>query len=170
MARPALTVLGIDTSLRSTGFGIVRHENHRYTALTYGRITNPPALRHSTCLSHIYSSIEKLLAEYHPQHAAVEGIFFCKNVKTAVILGEARGAVLAACSSAATPVFEYSPRRVKQSTVGTGTAQKDQVARMVMSLLALPAAPQSDEADALAIALCHIHSCSGLTALISNEI
>ena len=170
MTRPALTVLGVDTSLRSTGFGVVRQENNRHTALAYGRISNPQALKHSSCLSHIYSSIEKLLAEYQPQYAAVEGIFFCKNVKTAVILGEARGAVLAACAAAATPVFEYSPRRIKQATVGNGAAQKDQVARMVQTLLALPALPQSDEADALAIALCHIHSCSGISALSSSEI
>ena len=170
MARPALTVLGIDTSLRSTGFGVVRHENNRFTARAYGRIQNPQALRHSTCLGNIHESITQLLAEHQPQHVAVEGIFFCKNVKTAVILGEARGAVLAACAAAAVPVFEYSPRRVKQSTVGTGTAQKDQMIRMIMALLALPAPPQTDEADALAIALCHIQSCSGVTALISNEI
>jgi len=170
LARPAVTVLGIDTSLRSTGYGVVCSENNRCRALTHGRIINPPALRHSACLDHIYSTISKLLAEFRPQYAAVEGIFFCKNVKTAVILGQARGAVLAACAGATTPVFEYSPRRVKQSVSGTGTAQKDQVGRMVMSIMGLPSVPQSDEADALAIALCHIHSVSGIGAETSGEI
>lgn len=87
----------------------------------------------------------------------MEGTFFAKNAKTAMILGQARGVVLAACARAGLPVFEYSPRAVKQAVTGTGTARKEQVGRMVVRLLGLTDLPQEDAGDALAIALCHTH-------------
>ena len=170
MARDPVRVLGVDTSLRSSGVAIVEAADNRFQALSYGTIRNPQSRRHSQCLQAIYKAIEDLLERYHPDCVAVEGIFFCKNVKTAVILGQARGAVLAACGVADVPVYEYAPRRVKQSVVGSGRAHKDQVGMMMMSMLKLPKLPQNDEADAMAIALCHLHSTTGVSATPPQQI
>jgi crossover junction endodeoxyribonuclease RuvC len=106
-----------------------------------------------------------LLARTAPQAAAIEGIFYCKNVRTAVVLGEARGVVIAACAAAGVPVFEYEPRRMKQAIVGFGGATKEQVARMVVRLLGLRKEPPGDAADGLGLAICHLHSRGRITAL-----
>ena len=106
-----------------------------------------------------------MLAHTRPDAAAIEGGFFFKNAKTAMILGEVRGVVIAACAAAGVPVFEYSPRLVKQALTGFGGAQKDQVSKMVMAILGLKEKPQEDAADALAIAICHVHNQSGIAAL-----
>ncbi|MGQ9660780.1 MAG: crossover junction endodeoxyribonuclease RuvC, partial [Kiritimatiellia bacterium] len=89
--------------------------------------------------------------------AAIEGGFYCKNVRTALLLGEARGVAIAACAAHGLPVYEYAPRRVKQAIVGFGAADKVQVRRMVARLLALSREPHEDEGDALALAICHLH-------------
>lgn len=105
-----------------------------------------------------------------PDAVALEGGFFCKNVKTAVILGEARGVVIAACAGAGVPVYEYSPRRVKQAVVGFGNAGKEQVQKMVMAILRLDEKPHEDAADALAIALCHLHTVGRWADLMGKSI
>ncbi len=150
-------VLGVDTSLRSTGVALVAARGSRYAALEYELVKNPPGRPLSACLEHLSRSLAGILARGRPQAAAVEGVFFCKNVKTAVILGEARGVVIAACAAAGVPVFEYSPRRVKQAVAGYGQADKEQVRKMVMAILGLAEEPHEDAADALAIAICHLH-------------
>jgi crossover junction endodeoxyribonuclease RuvC len=150
-------ILGIDTSLRSSGVAVIEVSGNQMRALAYGRIHNKPALSHSGCLAVIHQEIDKLIAEFSPAEAAIEGVFFAKNAKTAMILGQARGAVLAACALRNLPVFEYSPRSIKQATVGAGAATKEQVAKMVMRLLGLTEQPQEDAADALAAAICHAH-------------
>lgn len=170
MAREPLRVLGVDTSLRSTGVGVVEARGNVLRAVQYGTVRNPASRTHSQCLGHIHEALSRLLAEERPQAVAVEGIFYCKNLRTAVTLGEARGAVLAAAAQAGVPVYEYPPRRVKQALVGTGAAGKGQVAKMVMSLLGLADQPQADAADALAIAICHLHSQSGYAALAPKQI
>lgn len=126
-------------------------------ALAYGRIQNKTSLSHTGCLAAIHREVDKLITEFEPDEAAIEGVFFSKNAKTAMILGQARGAVLAACALRTLPVYEYSPRSIKQATVGVGAASKDQVAKMVMRLLGLAEPPQEDAADALAAAICHAH-------------
>lgn len=105
-----------------------------------------------------------------PDAAAIEGVFFCKNIKTVLMLGEARGVVIAACAVRGIPVYEYAPRRVKQAVVGIGSAEKAQVAKMVMTLLALREEPQEDAADALAVAICHLHNRSGCAELMPEAI
>lgn len=150
-------MLGIDTSLRSTGIGVVNSSGGRLVAVNYGTIRNPQSRPHSACLDFLYQGVLELVEKEKPDCAAVEGIFFCKNVRTAVILGQARGAVLAACAHCGLQVYEYSPRLVKQAVVGSGAAHKSQVGKMIMALLGLPAVPSPDAADALAIAVCHIH-------------
>jgi len=150
-------VLGLDTALRCTGYGLVRGTGGRLAAEEYGAIRVPANATVTECLRHLYETVSGILGRTRPNAVAIEGAFFSRNVRTTLRLGEARGAVLAACAKAGIPVFEYPPRRVKQALVGTGAAQKEQVGRMVSAMLALPAPPQADAADALAIAICHLH-------------
>jgi len=156
-----LRVLGVDTSLRSTGIGIVEAKGRILRAVDYGTIKNPAKRIHSQCLDHLYQGIIEVIEKEEPSVVAIEGIFFCKNVRTAMVLGQARGVVLAACAAKCLSVHEYAPRRIKQALVGHGSAQKEQVAHMVKTVLGLDEIPQSDAADALAIAICHIHSSTG---------
>ena len=151
-------ILGVDTSLRSTGLGLIQVHGSRLEIVEYGLVKNPAAWSLSRCLLNLHTAIGAILERGKPGVVAIEGIFFCKNVRTAVILGEARGVVIAACAAAGVSVYEYSPRRVKQAVVGFGGAGKEQIVRMVTSLLGLREAPPEDAADALAIAICHAHA------------
>ncbi len=163
-------ILGVDTSLRSTGVALIQARGSACETLEYERVKNPPDRPLSACLAHLARAMDAILARGRPQAAALEGIFFCKNVKTAVILGEARGVVIAACAAAGVPVHEYSPRRVKQAVVGYGNADKQQVRKMVMAILKLNAEPHEDAADALAIALCHLHASGNYPGLTAKAI
>lgn len=154
---PVTRILGVDTSLRSTGFGIVDAVGNSYTGLRWGQIRNPAPRRHSECLAHLFRELQAIIAETHPVAVAIEGVFFSKNVRTAVTLGQARGVVLAVCALAELPVCEYSPRSVKQAVVGNGNAQKEQVMIMVGRLLGITEPLSNDAADALALAICHLH-------------
>lgn len=165
-----MRVLGIDTSLRSTGVGVVDAAGSRLTAVEFGRVHNPDRLPLSGCLRRLDEGIRDVLARTRPDEAAIEDIFFCKNVHTAVTLGEARGVVIAACAAAGIPVYEYAPRRVKQALVGNGAADKSQVRRMVMRLMGLADEPQEDAGDALAIAVCHVNSRTSVAALAPESI
>ncbi|NNJ71522.1 MAG: crossover junction endodeoxyribonuclease RuvC [Kiritimatiellales bacterium] len=160
MAIKPVRILGIDTSLRSTGVGIIEAKGSELRAVAYGRIRNKPGEPHSKCLENIFDSITSLIKEHAPDCAAIEGAFFAKNAKTAMVLGQARGAAITACARQGLDITEHSPRKVKQSVVGSGSAQKDQVAKMVVRLLNLDEPPQEDAADALAIAICHHHQLS----------
>lgn len=160
-----MRVLGIDSSLRSTGLGVIESRAGRLQAVEHGTIRNPQARPHSECLRRIHEEISAVLAHTRPDAAAIEGGFYFKNAKTAMILGEVRGVVIAACAAAGVPVYEYSPRLVKQALTGFGGAQKDQVSKMVMSILGLKEPPEEDAADALAIAICHMNNQTGIAAL-----
>ena len=160
-----MRVLGIDTSLRSTGFGVVESAGSRLRAVEYGSIRIPASLPRSVCLVRIHDDLRAVIARAQPEAVAIEGIFFCKNVRTAVVLGEARGAAISACAAAGVPVFEYPPRRVKQAVVGYGAAAKQQVGLMIRSMLGLTESPQEDAADAMALAICHLQAQSRLTEL-----
>lgn len=151
----AVRILGVDTSLRSSGVAVIEVEGRRMRALAYGRIQNRATLPHSGCLAAIFRELNGMIDEFSPDEAAIEGAFFAKNARTAMILGQARGVVLAACALRALPVFEYSPRSVKLAVTGVGSARKEQVAKMVARLLGLSSEIQEDAADALAIAICH---------------
>lgn len=162
MKADPVRILGIDTSLRSTGIGILVSDGLRHRVSSYGTIAAPKSWPLSRCLANLHTRIQELLQTESPDQVAIEGIFFCKNVKTAVILGEARGVVIATCAAAGLEVVEYAPRRVKQCIVGRGAADKSQVAFMVKNLLGLDEVPQNDAADALAIAYCHAIGLRGL--------
>ena len=163
-------VLGIDTSLRSTGVAVVEAIGNKLTAIDYRVLKTARTKLLSECLRNLHDGVMDIIDSCQPDAVAVEGIFFQKNIKTAIILGEARGSVIAACSTNNLPVFEYAPRRVKQAVLGFGTATKDQVCKMIMSQLALSDEPPEDASDALAIAICHLHNMSGHPALAPKEI
>lgn len=165
-----MRVLGIDTSLRSTGIGVVEARGNRLCAVEYGTIAITRAKPLSECLVQLASGLTEIIRRAEPSAAALEGVFYCKNVKTAVILGEARGVAIATCAGHGLPVYEYAPRRVKQAVVGFGAAGKEQVRKMVMTLLGLKEEPQEDAGDALAIAICHLHNAAGLSALSPKTI
>ena len=158
-----MTVLGIDTSLRSTGYGVLAVAGSKMTALDCGNIRNAPKLPLTACLKAIYGKVVELIAEFAPDVMAIESVIYGKNAGTMLVLGEARGAVLTAAAEAALPVFEYEPRRMKKAVCGNGLAEKEQVQRMVKVLLNLPELPQNDAADALGLAICHVHSDSRLS-------
>lgn len=165
-----MRVLGIDTSLRSTGVGVVETHGNRLVAVEQGRIHNPDRLLLSECLRRLDAQIRDLIGRTRPDAAAIEDIFYCRNARTAMILGEARGVAISACAASGVPVYEYAPRRVKQSIAGHGNADKTQVRKMIMALLGLKDEPQEDAGDALALAVCHLHGRTSIAALAPRPI
>ena len=153
-----MTILGIDTSLRSTGYGVLSVEGSRMRMLDCGNIPNRAMLPLTACLKAIHAKVAELIAAYRPDVMAVESVIYGKNAGTMLVLGEARGAVLTAAADAGLSVYEYEPRRMKKALCGNGLAEKEQVQRMVKTLLNLPELPQNDAADALGLAICHAHS------------
>lgn len=153
-----MTVLGIDTSLRSTGYGVLRADGSRLRMLDCGNIRNAPKLPLTACLAAIHAKVSALIEEFSPAVMAIESVIYGKNAGTMLVLGEARGAVLTAAANAGIPVYEYEPRRMKKAICGNGLAEKEQIQRMVKTLLSLPELPQNDAADALGLAICHMHS------------
>lgn len=143
--------------MRSTGYGVVDGVGNSYSGVCWGQIKNPAKRLHSECLAHLYRELQAVITETKPAAVALEGVFFSKNVRTAVILGQARGVVLATCALEGLPVYEYSPRSVKQAVVGNGNAHKEQVIMMVGRLLGINESLSDDAADAIALAICHLH-------------
>lgn len=157
-------ILGIDPGSRITGYGLIKEENRKISYLDSGCIrTSEGEL--SQRLLQIFNGICQLMDEYSPDEVAIEQVFVHQNPSSALKLGHARGVAMVAAASHRIRVSEYSPREVKQSLVGYGAAEKEQVKHMVVNLLMLNSPPQSDAADALAIAICHSHMRHGLAAL-----
>ena len=148
-------ILGVDPSLRGTGYGVIRLAKPFPQTLTQGTIACSQHWEHSRCLVRIAQELRKVLQEHQPTICIVEGLFYAQNLQTALIMGEARGAALAAIAEAGLEIYELAPRKVKQAIVGYGAAQKLAVAKMVQRLLHLSAPPAPDAADALALALAH---------------
>ena len=158
-------IIGLDISLRCSGLGVLERRAGRLVAVEYCLVRNKATLPHSACLLTLQRDLTALLERTKPEAAAIEGGFFFKNAKTAMILGEARGVVIATCAAAGVPVYEYAPRRVKQSLTGFGAAEKAQVAKMVVTNLGLSETPAEDAADALALAICHAQNLTGIVQL-----
>src|SRR5690242_10128306 len=129
-----MRVLAIDASLRNCGVAIVDGENGKSRALFFGTIHNPSSLKSSACLVAIRDQLAGLIREHEPDCCALEAVIYVQSYKTAILLGAARGAAILAAAENGLPVFEYSPRRIKQATVGRGAAGKNQVAFMVRAL------------------------------------
>ncbi|WP_241627371.1 crossover junction endodeoxyribonuclease RuvC [Rosenbergiella epipactidis] len=149
-------IMGIDPGSRVTGYGVIRQVGRQLTYLGSGCIrTNTPALPERLRL--IYAGVSEIITQFSPDYFAIEQVFMAKNADSALKLGQARGAAIVAAVNQTLPVFEYAARQVKQTVTGTGAADKAQVQHMVRTLLKLPANPQADAADALAIAITHCH-------------
>jgi crossover junction endodeoxyribonuclease RuvC len=146
-------ILGIDPSLRGTGYGIIRVKKPHAEALAFGTIHSPPAWPRSRCLVNTAQVLKDQIQKHHPTVCAIEGLFFAQNLQTALLMGEARGVCLLSAAEAGLDIFEIAARKVKQAMVGFGAAQKLAVAKMVQRLLNLAEAPAADAADALALAL-----------------
>lgn len=157
-----MKILGIDPSLRSTGFAVIEANGNDLSPVTYGEIKNPATVRPSRCLVNIADVVTGLLDRYRPEVMAIEGLVYVQNTKIAFTLGQVRGVIIAAAAKVGMEIYEYAPRKVKQSVTGQGAAGKSQVANMVKAQLGLPEAPPADAADALAIAICHAQSCRGI--------
>ncbi len=154
-----MRVLGIDPGTAITGYGVVEGESDSLILTTYGAITTPASQPLSQRLQQIYRELRALIAEWRPDSGAVEELFFSKNVRTALAVGQARGVALLALSDAGLSIQEYKPAEVKQAVAGYGAAPKEQVQAMVQLLLGLDDIPRPDDAaDALAVAICHLHS------------
>lgn len=154
-----MLVLGIDPGIAITGYGLIQTGNRNdYQPVDFGVITTEPGIPDSERLSVLYNALQDLLGNHKVESGAVEKLFFQKNVKTAFSVGQARGVTLLALSQYKIPISEYTPNEVKQTVCGYGNAGKQQVQRMVQTLLSLKELPKPDDAaDALAVAICHIN-------------
>lgn len=163
-----MVVLGIDPGTANTGYGVVARRGSRFVALDGGVVQTSPREELACRLAAIHARIGELLAEHEPEAVAVEDLFFGVNVRSALAVGHARGAVLTAAGQAGVPCHAYTPQQVKGAVCGSGRADKDQVQRMVQRLLALPEPPRPDHAaDALAVALCHANRAPLLAAALA---
>ena len=148
-------ILGLDPSLRGTGFGVIRLAKPCPETLAQGTISCAQSWERSRCLVKIVQTLREVLKQFQPTVCVVEGLFYAQNLQTAMIMGEARGAALSAIGEAGLEIYEVAPRKVKQAIVGYGAAQKIAVAKMVQRMLRLAEIPAPDAADALALALTH---------------
>jgi crossover junction endodeoxyribonuclease RuvC len=149
-------VMGIDPGAANLGFGLVRVEGNRMVALDGGVVETSAGVPMERRLQHIHASLAELLAWHEPGALAIEEVYFGKNVRTAMAVGQSSGAAMLAAAQHGVPCFAYTPQAIKMAVCGSGAANKGQVQRMVGTLLGLPEPPTPDHAaDALAVAICH---------------
>ena len=153
-----MIVLGIDPGLANTGYGVVERRAGSLVALDGGTIETRSGVPVERRLADIHAAVNGLLGAHEPDGMALEELYFGENVKTAFAVGQARGVAMLAAGGRGVPCQSYTPQQVKAAVCGSGRARKEQVARMVQALLALPEPPRSDHAaDALAVAICHVN-------------
>ena len=151
-----MIIIGIDTALRCTGYGVLELEGKAYAAIDCGVIKNKPKVPLSECLHRLGGGIEEIIETYNPKLAAIEGGFYFKNAQTAMVLGMARGTVVSILAKHDIPIYEYAPRKAKQAVVGHGNASKEQVALCIAQMLNLDIQNiPNDSTDAMALAICH---------------
>ena len=163
-----MRTLGVDPGSRATGYGVLELQGRSLRLLASGVIRPaeaPLALR----LASIQTRLRELIEVWQPEQVALEAVFVARNARAALVLGHARGAALAACGLASLAVSEYSPAEVKAAVVGQGRASKAQVQQMVRTILALARAPAADAADAVAVAICHLHRAPLRDAIAAAE-
>ncbi len=154
-----MRVLGIDPSIQSTGFGIIEYSDNTYSVLSSGVIKPSRKKLFHHKINEIRSRLEELIKVYQPEEVAIENPFYAQNIKTAIALGQVRGATLVAVASHDCSLHEYSPLEIKKAVTGYGQADKNQVREMVKTLLNIKAEKlETDASDALAAAICHINS------------
>lgn len=162
-----MRILGIDPGVATIGFGLIEAERANVRLLRYGVITTPAGLRLSNRLYQISRDMSELLNQFKPDEAAVEELFFSKNITTGIAVAHGRGVILLEAERAGVPAYEYTPMQVKQAVAGYGGADKRQVMLMTQRLLKMKESPRPDDAaDALAIAICHGRSA---TSLLNTE-
>lgn len=154
-----MRVLGIDPSLKSTGYGIIEFSDNSYTVVSYGVIKPSARLIFHQKIYEIKNQIEKIIETYSPDEVAIENPFYAQNIKTAIALGQVRGATLVAVASKNCSLYEYSPLEIKKAVTGYGRADKNQVNTMIKILLHIEDEHlESDASDALAAAFCHLNT------------
>ncbi len=154
-----MKIFGIDPGSGRTGYGCIESTGSRHRLVICGSLSAPAQATFPEKLQVIHAGLSALIARHQPGCIAVEDIFYARNVRAALKLGHARGVALLAASEAGVPVFEYSPAEIKRAVVGYGRAEKPQVQEMIRLLLGLERAPSPhDVADALAVAICHLHT------------
>ncbi len=165
-----MRIFGIDPGSERTGYGCIESFGSRHRLVICGSLAAPSRSTFPDKLKHIHAGLAALLARHRPDCVAVENIFHARNVRSALKLGHARGVALLAASEAGLPVVEYTPAEIKRAVVGYGRAEKHQVQQMMKLLLGLDAVPSPhDVADALAVAVCHLHSSTGVVAQRARE-
>lgn len=153
-----MRILGLDPGTARMGWGIIEGEEEP-SLVAYGVLSTPAGRPLAERLHTLFQALRELVARYRPQAAALEELFFARNARTALAVGQARGSALVALAESGLPVYEYTPLQVKMAVTGYGQAEKAQVQEMVRALLGLERVPRPDDAaDALAVALCHFHS------------
>lgn len=151
-----MIILGIDPGIAIVGYGVIQCKGNNIKAIDYGSIVTDSKLNSPVRLKIIYHELTKIIEKYKPEDCAIEELFFNKNAKTAMKVGQARGVEILAAVNQNLDIFEYTPLQIKQAVVGYGRAEKHQVQEMVRLLLNLKAVPKPDDvADALAVAICH---------------
>ena len=154
-----MVILGFDPGLATLGFGVIETDGHRHKMIEYGIISTPPDMPTPIRLRNIFTDVQTVIDKFKPDAIAIEELFFNNNVKTAINVAQARGALLAAASMKTSELYEYTPLQIKQAIVGYGRADKHQIQQMVMYFLNLDKIPKPDDAaDGLAAAICHAHT------------
>jgi len=154
-----MKILGIDPGYAILGYGIIEMNGNHFTLCDFGAVTTEANSDMTNRLKHIYNTLMHIIAEFEPDSASVEELFFNTNSKTALLTSQARGVAILACANSGLDVYEYTPLQVKQALVGYGRAEKTQVQAMVKRILNLDVTPKPDDAaDALAAAICHGNS------------
>lgn len=152
-----MRVLGIDPGTRVTGYGVVERQENKLVNIMHGEVRPSKGVPLSTCLVTIYDQLTDVVEQTIPDAVAIEDIFYGKNIKSLIKLGETRGITILVGSHKHIPVFEYTPLEIKKAVVGYGRAEKNQIQYMVKAILRLSELPPPDAADALAVAICHTH-------------
>ena len=158
-----MVIFGIDPGYAIVGCGIVRYERNNFSLMGYGAVTTDKGMPFNERLTKIYDDITELLEKFKPDAVSIERLYFNTNQKTAIDVAQARGVIVLAVEKAGIPIFEYTPLQVKQSIVGYGRAEKQQVQEMTRMFLHLDKIPKPDDAaDAFALAICHGHASDSL--------
>ena len=153
-----MRILGIDPGSSATGYGVVERNQGRLVHVAHGTVRPPRGLPLAVRLDHLYCTVAEVLASQEPDCVAVETVFVAASPQSALVLGHARGVILAAIASTGLPINEYTPARIKRSVTGNGRATKQQVQSMVKRILGLERRPPADAADALAVAISHANA------------
>ena len=161
-----MRILGIDPGYAILGWGVLDMKGNHFSVVDYGAVTTDAKMEMPLRLQHLYTQLSAIIAEYKPEVASIEELFFNNNAKTAIMVGQARGVAVLACVNGGLEINEYTPLQIKQALVGYGRAERKQVQQMVKTILNLKEVPKPDDtADALAAAVCHGHSAGSRSRL-----